>query len=136
MYQLTGVQFVLAVRDLKRSVPFYCNQLGFRLDSEVEGWAAVSRDQFHLMLGQCPDAMAAHETGAHSYFAYVTVDAVDEFYAEIVKKGLPRIEELSDTPWGMREFGIRTPDGHRIMFGQEIHSLERDAEELVGPSSR
>jgi catechol 2,3-dioxygenase-like lactoylglutathione lyase family enzyme len=125
---LTEVQFVLAVRDLKRSVTFYCDQLGFRLDSEIEGWAAVSRDQFHLMLGQCPEAMPAGQTGAHSYFAYVTVDAVDELYADIVKKGLPRIEELADTPWGMREFGIRTPDGHRIMFGQEILSLERGAE--------
>ena len=35
--------------------------------------------------------------------------------------------------WGMREFGIRTPDGPRIMFGQEIQPLERDAEQLVGP---
>lgn len=23
-------------------------------------------------------------------------------------------------PWGMREFGVRTPEGHRIMFGQEL----------------
>lgn len=23
-------------------------------------------------------------------------------------------------PWGMREFGVRTIDGHRIMFGQEV----------------
>jgi hypothetical protein len=23
-------------------------------------------------------------------------------------------------PWGMREFGIETPDGHRIMFGQKL----------------
>jgi hypothetical protein len=24
---------------------------------------------------------------------------------------------LRDEPWGMREFGIRTVDGHRIMCG-------------------
>lgn len=28
-------------------------------------------------------------------------------------------QELSDKPWGKREFGIRTIDGHRLMFGQE-----------------
>ena len=52
-----------------------------------------------------------------------SIDTKDELYAEIKQKGAPLIEELADTPWGMREFGIRTPDGHRIMFGQEIQSL-------------
>lgn len=27
---------------------------------------------------------------------------------------------MTEEPWGLREFGIRTPDGHRIMCGQEI----------------
>lgn len=35
------------------------------------------------MLGECRDAMAAHETGDHSYFAYVTVDGVDDLYREL-----------------------------------------------------
>ena len=30
------------------------------------------------------------------------------------------VHEIEDKPWGMREFGIRTPDGHRIMIGQPI----------------
>jgi len=30
------------------------------------------------------------------------------------------MQGLADKPWGMREFGVRTPDGHRIMFGQEL----------------
>jgi len=27
----------------------------------------------------------------------------------------------TNRPWGTREFSIETPDGHRIMFGQEIN---------------
>jgi len=34
--------------------------------------------------------------------------------------GAEFIQTLSDKPWGMREFGVRTVDGHRIMFGQEL----------------
>jgi hypothetical protein len=30
------------------------------------------------------------------------------------------IKPLRDEPWGMREFGIRTVDGHRMMFGRMI----------------
>ena len=40
----------------------------------------------------------------------------DEYHAA----GAGFIQPLADKPWGMREFGVRTIDGHRIMFGQEL----------------
>jgi uncharacterized glyoxalase superfamily protein PhnB len=73
-----------------------------------------------LMLGECADTVPAHETADHSYFAYVTVEGIDQFYSEVAEQGASLIQVLADKPWGMREFGVRTPDGHRIMFGQEI----------------
>jgi uncharacterized glyoxalase superfamily protein PhnB len=120
MAALTTIRSVLAVKNLAISVEFYREMLGFSLDFEVPGWAFLSRDRFQVMLGECGDAMAAHETGDHSYFAYVTVDGIDELYREFAAKRVARVQELSDKPWGMREFGVRTPDGHRIMFGQRI----------------
>ncbi len=27
---------------------------------------------------------------------------------------------MAGEPWGMREFGLRTVDGHRIMIGHEL----------------
>jgi hypothetical protein len=27
---------------------------------------------------------------------------------------------LRDEPWGVREFGVKTADGHRIMFAQPL----------------
>ena len=64
--------------------------------------------------------MRAEDTGDHSYFAYVTVVGIDDLYREVVAKNVPRVQELSDKPWGMREFGVKSPDGHRIMFGEKI----------------
>ena len=120
MANLTNVQCVLAVKDLPTSTAFYRDVLGFTLDFEVTGWAFLSRGRFQVMLGECPDAMPASRTGDHSYFAYVDVDDVDDLHSELSAKGVARIQELADKPWGMREFGLRTPDGHRIMFGQRI----------------
>ena len=120
MAELDFVRCVLAVKDLSRSVAFYRDKLGFALDFEVPGWAFLSRDRFQVMLGECPDAMSAAETGDHSYFAYVSVDDVDDLPREFAEKGVTRLQEISDRPWGMRELGVRTPDGHRIMFGQRI----------------
>jgi catechol 2,3-dioxygenase-like lactoylglutathione lyase family enzyme len=120
MPQLTGIQCVLAVKKLSDSVAFYRDQLGFSLDFEVEGWAFLSRDHIRLRLGECADALPASETGDHSYFAYVTVEAIDQLYAETVSRGVQALHTPADKPWGVREFAIRTPDGHRIMFGETM----------------
>jgi len=120
MADLTCLRCVLAVHDLATSVDYYTRILRMAIDFTAPGWAFLSRGSFRLMLGECADAMPAHETGDHSYFVYVTVEGIDEFYGELAGNGAVLIQKLSDKPWGMREFGVRTPDGHRIMFGQEI----------------
>ena len=117
---LTRVRCVLAVPDLAASVDYYTRVLGLAVDFTVPGWAFLSRGSFRVMLGECADAMPAHETGDHSYFVYVTVEGIDELYGELVGKGVTLTQKLADKPWGMREFGVRTPDGHRIMLGQEM----------------
>jgi len=48
------------------------------------------------------------------------MDEVDALHAEYAAKGVKIIQDLADRPWGMREFGIETPDGHRILFGREL----------------
>jgi uncharacterized glyoxalase superfamily protein PhnB len=118
--ELTRTRSVLAVRDLDAAVAYYTTVLGMDVDFTVPGWAFLSRGAFRVMLGHCPDEMPAAETGDHSYFVYVTVEGVDALYDELVAKGVQLMQALADKPWGMREFGIRTPEGHRIMFGQEL----------------
>ncbi len=73
------------------------------------------------MLGECADAMLAVDTGDHSYFAYVLVEDVDAVFEEFKINGAQFNSEPADKPWGLREFAVVTPDGHRITFGQEIH---------------
>jgi len=120
MADLTRTRSVLAVRDLATSVAYYTGILGMAVDFTAPGWAFLSRGAFRLMLGECTDSMPAHEMGDHSYFVYVTIEGIDEFYGELMGNGATLTQHLSDKPWGMREFGVRTPEGHRIMFGQEL----------------
>ena len=113
---------VLAVRDLKISTRYYMDVLGFSQDPiDAAGWSFLTRDTFRVMLGECRDERPAHELGNHSYFAYWNVDDVDRFYQEIVAKGALVTSEPSDKPWGLREFSLRTPDGHRITCGELIN---------------
>jgi uncharacterized glyoxalase superfamily protein PhnB len=112
---------VLAVRDLEVSTRYYIEVLGFRSDPiHAEGWSFLTRDSFRMMLGECRDEKPAGELGDHSYFAYWNIDHIDEFYREIVARGALVTSAPADKPWGLREFGLRTPDGHRITCGELI----------------
>jgi uncharacterized glyoxalase superfamily protein PhnB len=117
--QIVNSRCVLAVRNLKASTRYYMDVLGFTRDPiDAEGWSFLTRDNFRVMLGECRNEKSASELGDHSYFAYWNVDDVDQFYQEIVAREALVTSEPSDKPWGLREFGLRTPDGHRITCGK------------------
>ena len=121
MAQIVNSWCVLAVRDLRISTRYYVEVLGFSKDPiDAAGWSFLTRDKFRVMLGECPDEKPASELGNHSYVAYWNVDGVDEFYREIAARGALVISAPSDKPWGLREFALRTPDGHRITCGETI----------------
>ena len=113
--------FVLAVPDLERSAAFYRDVLGFEVREIGDpGWRVFVRDGCRIMAGACPDAVPAAQLGDHSYFAYLVVDDIDALHAKVAAAGADVMKALASEPWGMREFGVRTVDGHRIMFGQEL----------------
>ena len=113
-------RYVLAVQNLQASASFYQEKLGFATDWAQDGWHQLSRDGIIVMLGECAGDRSAFETRNHSYFAYIVVDGVDDLFGEFVAKGVDINMHLASKPWGMREFGIITIDGHRIMFGQRL----------------
>ena len=118
---LSSYAFVLAVPDLKRSVAYFEEALGFSRDwNDGDNWQALARDGVRVMLGRCPDAIPPSELGDHSYFAYIAVDDIDALHAEIAAKGAIVRLAPADKPWGRREMAVGTPDGHRLMFGQTI----------------
>ena len=119
MARLDGTRLILAVRNLRRATDFYTSVLGLRRDfgDESDGWSWLSRDQFRVGLGECRDAVPAGQLGDHSYVAYVTVDDIDGLYEEFISHGASIRTAPQDKPWGMREFALETPDGHRMTFG-------------------
>ncbi len=114
--------YVLAVRNVRESATFYVEKLGFKMVADPPGWIFVARDNCMIMLGECPDDMHPSELGSHSYVAYLRVDDVDAYYEEFQRNGLSPLSHIEDEPWGMREFSVKTIDGHRIRFGQSIHT--------------
>ena len=113
--------YVLAVPNLETSAAFYRDVLGFTIEEMGDpGWRMYVRDSCRIMAGECPDAIPAQDLGDHSYFAYFVVDEADAEYNRVITHNVDIIKPLRDEPWGMREFGLRTIDGHRIMLGQDL----------------
>ncbi len=113
--------YVLAVQDLLASAAYYRDVLGFEIREIGDpGWRMFVRDGCRILAGHCADAIPARDLGDHSYFAYLVEDDVDGYYAMVRERGAELIKPLRSEPWKMREFGVRTIDGHRIMIGQEL----------------
>ncbi|SHH02889.1 VOC family protein [Bradyrhizobium erythrophlei] len=112
--------FVLAVPDARRSADYFRDVLGVRvLWEEASDWRLVERTGVRIMLGHCPRDMPASELGSHNWFGYLSVDNVDALYAELMARGAA-CTTPTDRTYGMREIVVTTPDGHRIVFGQEL----------------
>lgn len=118
MRKVVQTRHVLAVKDLKSQAAYFVDQLGFDRDFTAPGWEFLSFGSFKVMLGECSDEVTAGETGNHSWFAHALVENVDEVHAELVERGAKILTPIGDRPWGIRDFTVATPEGHRIVFGQ------------------
>ena len=50
--------------------------------------------------------------------AYFWTDDVDALYAEFTARGATLDYHLDTKDYGVREFGVRDPDGYDLAFGQ------------------
>jgi catechol 2,3-dioxygenase-like lactoylglutathione lyase family enzyme len=113
--------YVIAVPDLAASAAWYRDVLGFTIHEMGDpGWRMYRLGACSIMAGHCPDALSPAKLGDHSYFGYCIVGDLDAYHAQVVSRGAELCKPLRDEPWGMREFGVRTGDGHRLMFGKSL----------------
>jgi len=124
MPRVSKTRFVIAVHDLQKSAAFYRDVLGFSVHTILDpGFLFYVSGNCTIFAGQCPNALSPADLGDHSYFAYLEIDEIDSFYDSLRAKGAQICKPIRDEPWGMREFGVVTADGHRIMFASAT-SLE------------
>ena len=122
MATILRTRFVIAVHDLQKSSAFYRDVLDFSIHSVPHpGFLFYTSGACTIWAGQCPDALPPAELGDHSYFAYLEIDDINSFYDSVRAKGAKISKTICDEPWGMREFGVVTVDGHRIMFASRLH---------------
>lgn len=110
----------LTVKDLEKSLAWYCGVLGFSVDRrhEREGkLVAVSLQagDVRILLGQDNGAKGWDRIKGEGFSMQITTDQdIDALARRIKEHGVELETEPVDTPWGARVFRVRDPDGFRF----------------------
>lgn len=102
---------VFAVSNLAASLQHYEEVLGFTRDFRFGNYAGVKLGEIGLHLTETTDRPLGGS------IAYVFCDEVDNYCADIKRKGAKLKYEPKDWPYGMREFIVVDPDGNQLAFG-------------------
>ena len=111
---LTGSVTVLSVRDIKTSVTYYRDALGFAVTFQYGTpiyYACLCRDEVALHL------LAAHQTRRLPGNGGVFVDDVDAVHDELVARGAKVQKPPQNYDYGMRDFDVVDLDGNQLTFG-------------------
>jgi predicted enzyme related to lactoylglutathione lyase len=108
----------LEVPDVQAAADFLADLLGFEIEmiTGVPPFLALVRAG-EAALG----IVLAERPGVNSSTAgYLGVSDVDALHARCQQRGVPVVVPLTDQPWGLRDFVIEIPGGHRLALGMRI----------------
>jgi len=124
--KIIGSAPILLVKDVILSANYYRDKIGFCYDQfwgEPPNFCILNRGDFSLMLSQVEDEkyiVPHYKAVENMWNVYFWVNDANSLYSELKGNGAIIDYELSDKPYGCREFGIQDIDGYDIAFGQEI----------------
>lgn len=115
----------LAVRDMKETIDFYKNSLGFKMgmtfpDANNPEYADLSKDGMVLMVIPAANlGIGQAEKLGVGVNLYMQIDGdIDEYYDELRKRGVRIAIEIKDEPYGIRDFTVEDINGYLLTFNQ------------------
>ncbi len=119
-----GLELMLYISNVARSMVFYRDVLGFTVDGwwddAAGGYVSVPKegevlDYCALRAGSQKVALhaadEAHIRGGGAVY-HLRVEDVDQFHAEIARSGQVTATDPQNMPWGWRQINLQDPDGH------------------------
>lgn len=107
-------QFVtpqLPVADVRAAQAYYRDMLGFKV-------AWIYQEDFGAVYHGTTEIFFSREAGEiRPCWNFVRVENADQVLATYRERGVSIVEEIASHPWGMREFTIEDPNGHRFRIG-------------------
>lgn len=119
--KIKGLSPQLLVSDLRKSISFYTEKLGFEVLFQYEDfYCGIAKDGFsiHLKLAEpFNDERIYRKNHRHVDLLFSVYD-IEEHYQETLKNALMIIEPLRIMPYG-KEFYIADPDDYILAFVEE-----------------
>ncbi len=120
---------MIAVQDVRRSLAFYRDALGFEVLTEADtirewNWAQLRAGPVLLMLAgteagpALPHTLPGGDKHDFSAIYYFYPEDVRALHASLKSRGCD-VTPLETTFYGMLEFSLRDPDGHLLSFGED-----------------
>lgn len=106
---ISGVTYHVA--NLPESIRFY-ESLGLRLGKQDETHALCYVNWFWIDLVAANGSVDEDSATA----LHIKVDSIDECYEDVKALGLSPESEPEKMPSGSREFALKDPDGHHLVF--------------------
>ncbi len=131
---LAAIMPYLPVSDVQRSATYYQEALGFRLAWRTSDWqlAAIGSGEVEIFL-----VPWSGESSPPVQTCYVYADDPDALCSEYATAGADIEDPTASREWGMREFVVRDPDGHRLRIGRgEKRLLEMTDRYVVEPPGK
>ena len=106
-----GAQPIFCVADLRASIDYYVEALGFKHHWGEEGFASVSRDRCHLFLCE-------NDQGNPGAWTWIGVEDADALAAELRERGVKIRHPPTNYYWAY-EMQVEDPDGNVLRFGSD-----------------
>lgn len=128
-FPVRRVGTILAVVDVERSVAFYTERLGFRVEARYDDppYATLERDGTRLSLAEqghpAPDRpgvtmIAPSDPTRLPVVLVLEVDDARAAEAQLKVQGVGLLADPYEPPWGGRRFFVADPDGYLVEVEQ------------------
>jgi uncharacterized glyoxalase superfamily protein PhnB len=120
---------ILYAKEVEPCVKFWVERLGFEKTVEVPdgdklGFAILQKGPVELMYQRLgdpkDDATFAAQAGKGPTFLYVEVESLDATLNAM--RGVAIVIPVHESFYGMKEFGVRDPAGHFVLFAQPVEA--------------
>ena len=119
--QFVRLNAFIPVNDLRETLDYYRDQLGFTEEWTMGTDGGIRRDTMRLIFGQDPDYVAVLNNDTYRFVLIWFVENVDEIYREFKEeRKLTIVSEIENKPWGIREFSFHDINGYLIRVSEGI----------------
>jgi uncharacterized glyoxalase superfamily protein PhnB len=116
----------LAVRNMKQTIQFYRDFLGFKIGMAFPEYVDLSKDGMVLMFIPAKNVgIGAKEKLGIGVNLYMQINGdIDEYYSELKNKGVKIVVDIKDEPYGIRDFTVEDINGYKLTFNQVSQAVK------------